>query len=37
VAQAWNVPLAALICGGVCLLAAVLIHALNPAFRRNAS
>jgi len=37
VAQTWNVPLAALICGGVCLLAAVLIHALNPTFRRNAS
>ena len=37
VAQTWNVPLAALICGGVCLLAAILIHALNPTFRRNAS
>ncbi len=35
VAQAWNVPLSALICGGVCLLAAILIHSLNPAFRRN--
>ena len=37
VAQTWNVPLAALICGGVCLLAAVLIHTLNPTFWRNAS
>jgi len=35
VAQAWNVPLSALICGGVCLLAAILIHSLNPAFRRS--
>ena len=37
VAQTWNVPLAALICGCVCLLAAVLIHTLNPTFWRNAS
>lgn len=37
VAQTWNVPLAALICGGVCLLAAVIIHTLNPTFWRNAS
>lgn len=37
VAQTWNVPLAALICGGVCLLAALLIHSLNPTFRRNIS
>jgi MFS family permease len=36
-AQAWNVPLAALVCGGVCLLAAGLIHAFNPAFQRSVS
>jgi MFS family permease len=37
VAQTWNVPLAALICGGMCLLAAILIHSLNPTFRQSVS
>jgi MFS family permease len=37
VAQTWNVPLAALICGGVCLLAVLLIHSLNPILWRKVS
>jgi len=37
VAQAWNIPLAALICGSVCLLAVFLIHSLNPILLRKTS
>jgi len=35
VAQTWGVPAAALVCGGTCLLASILIHTLNPSLRRK--